>query len=311
MDARRRPAAATGARVLTHRWPAPETPARVVVLGASGFVGRRLVRYLGELQVTVLGLSSRDVDLLDPEAVATLGALLRADDALVLTSALTPDKGRDAATMMKNLVMGHHVSRVLEKSPCAHVVYVSSDAVYEDSVNPVRETSCRHPSTLYGLMHVVRERVLAEAVRGPSTPYAILRSSLLFGPDDTHNSYGPNRFFRTALGSHKITLFGNGEEKRDHVYVEDMVRLAWEVLNHRSEGVLNVATGASRSFFEVASTIQSLSSNDPDLEFLPRSAPITHRHFDISETIKAFPSFRFTGFAEAVGATLRAMTEVS
>lgn len=289
--------------MLTHHWPTAGTPGRVVVLGASGFVGRELMSQLKETGRSVVGLASRDVDLLQPSSVDRLAGLIQRDDALIITSALTPDKGRDTATMMKNLRMAEHLSAALAIAPCAHLTYLSSDAVYDDQANPVRETSLRDPSTLYGLMHLVRERVLAEVAGAKSIPYTILRPTLLFGAGDTHNGYGPNRFVRTARESRKITLFGQGEEKRDHVYVVDLCRLVGEVLRHRSSGVLNVATGVSRSFFDVAETIRGLSSG-VELELLPRATPVTHRHFDVIEIVKAFGSFQFTDFAEAMRRTL-------
>lgn len=289
--------------MLTHHWPSAGTPGRVVVLGASGFVGRELMAHLKGAGRPALGLSSRDVDLLQPSSVDRLAGLIERDDAVVVISALTPDKGRDTATMMKNLRMAEHLSAALAIAPCGHLTYLSSDAVYDDQANPVRETSLRHPSTLYGLMHLVRERMLAEVAGEKSVPYAILRPSLLFGAGDTHNGYGPNRFVRTARESRKITLFGHGEEKRDHVYVVDLCRLVGEVLRHRSSGVLNVATGVSRSFFDVAETIRRLSSG-VELELLPRVIPVTHRHFDVIDTVKAFGSFQFTAFAEAMGRTV-------
>ena len=119
---------------------------------------------------------------------------------------------------MANLAMGEHVCAALEEVPCAQVVYISSDAVYADDCNPVRETSCCDPSSNHGLMHLVRERMLAQTLKKAKVPYLILRPSLLYGAGDTHNGYGPNRFIRTALAEKRITLFGaGGGDARPHL----------------------------------------------------------------------------------------------
>lgn len=292
--------------MVTHHWPTPRPPGRAVVLGGTGLVGRNLVRHLQDLAVPTLALSSRDVDLVAPDAADRVAALLRAEDALVFVSALTPDKGRDIATLMKNLAMGQQVCAAVTKAPCAHVIYVSSDAVYADNANPVRETSCCEPSSYHGLNHLVRERMLTGTLAARGTPLLLIRPSLLYGPGDTHNSYGPNRFLRTAAAERKITLFGKGEEKRDHVFVGDLSRLIGLCLFHRSAGVLNVATGHAVSFRDVAVSVAAATGGHVDIVPSPRANPITHRHFDITATARSFPGFRFTALAEGLARSCQA-----
>ena len=77
------------------------------------------------------------------------------------------------------------------------------------------------------------------------------------------------------------------------MYIDDVSILTAQVLAHRSTGVLNLATGESKSFREVADCVAALV---PGTEVQPsqRVNPITHRHFDISALVAAFPDFRFT-----------------
>jgi nucleoside-diphosphate-sugar epimerase len=291
--------------MIHHHHATPVPPSRVVVLGASGFVGGDLVRHLKTQGIPTVACSSRSLNLERPEAVEALREQVREDDALVFVSALTPDRGKDVRTLMRNLTMGQHVAAFLEKSRCGHAVYLSSDAVYDDAANPVRETSSCNPAGFHGLMHLVRERMLAPAAQQQKTPFLILRPSLLYGRADTHNGYGPNRFLRTAAQEGKITLFGQGEEQRDHVYIEDVSRLIGLSLAHRSAGVLDIATGESASFQEVAQTVARALRVDVRIECLPRSTPITHRHFDITLTRKAFPAFRYTALAAGIANCLK------
>lgn len=281
--------------MLTNTHTSPVAPARVVVLGARGFVAAATIRRLETDGVPVLALSSADLDLTEPSSGATLAKMLRDDDALVFVSALTPDRGRDIATMMRNLQMGQQVAAALAARPIAHAVYMSTDAVYDDAANPVRETSCLQPgSGFHGTMHVTREHMLIETLKATKTPLVLLRPSLLFGPGDTHNGYGPNRFVRTALKDQRIALFGGGEERRDHVFIDDLSAITARVLAHRSAGVLNVATGAAHSFAAIAEEVRALCGIPVEIQPSPRVNPITHRHFDVSALLAAFPDIRFT-----------------
>lgn len=297
--------------MLIHRSPSPVRPARVVVLGKRGFVAGSLLQQLSAAGHETLALGSSDIDLTAADAGAALRERLRETDSLVFISALTPDKGRDIATMMKNLAMGTAACDAIAACPPAHVVYLSTDAVYADDANPVREASCASPTSFHGTMHLARERMLSETCRSAKVPLALLRPSLLFGAGDTHNGYGPNRFMRSALGEGRIALFGGGEEQRDHVYIDDVSRLTALVLAHRSEGVLNVATGTARSFRAVAEEVASLAGRPVSIECSPRANPITHRHFDVTAAIAAFPSFRYTTVREGLDASLQTLRAAS
>ena len=285
------------------------TPARVVVVGASGFVGRDLIRHLTEQGTETVALSSADIDLSLAVSVEKLRAIVREQDALVIISAITPDKGKDVTTLMYNLTMGQNLSAFLEEVKCSHSIYISSDAVYADDANPVRENSCCDPSSFHGLMHLVRERMFAAAIQKSGVACLSLRPCAVYGAGDTHNSYGPNRFLRDAVKEHKIKLFGQGEEKRDHVYIRDLSRLTSLCLSRRSQGVLNVATGNSVSFFELAEMIAGLCGGDVEIEGSPRANPITHRHFDIAAAMKAFPSFSYTSLQDGLKESIQEMSE--
>ncbi len=293
--------------MLTHTWPSPSRQGRVVVLGSRGFVASNLLAQLARDGVPAEGFASTDVDLTAPGVGAELASRLQPSDALVFVSALTPDKGKDIATLMRNLRMGEAVAGALAAQPVAHVVYVSTDAVYHDHANPVSERSCCQPSSFHGVMHMARERMLVETLRLPGVPLAVLRPSMLYGPGDTHKGYGPNRFLRLALEGSPIALFGGGEERRDHVFIGDVVRLTALVLAHRSTGVLNLATGRSTPFAEAARLAVEVSGSRSVLQPTARAHPITHRHFDVSAVLAAFPTFRFTPLGEGLSATWRAL----
>ncbi len=281
--------------MLEHQTHSPQRPTRAVVVGAGGFVGGAIAQQLRNDNVPMLGLTRRDADLLQDSAAKALAGLLRADDAVVLVSAIAP--ARNAAALMQNLVMAGQLIAALAARSVAHLVYISSDAVYADAANPVTERSCRQPSTMHGMMHAARELMLKTEAKAP---LAILRPSLLYGARDPHNGYGPNRFRRLAAKGEAISLFGDGEEQRDHVFIDDVARLVSLVLAHRSRGELNVATGQSASFHEVADLAVKLSGKSVEIHGTPRQNPITHRHFDITECLKAFPQFHYTPLREGL-----------
>jgi UDP-glucose 4-epimerase len=283
--------------MITHHISVPRKPDRVVVLGSRGFIGTVLRRRLDAEGIAALPLASADLDLADKASADKLAAVLAPNDAVVMLAALTPDKGRDVATLMKNLAMMQSVCAAVGKTGCTHFVYFSSDAVYSAADSRVTEQTPASPQDLYGAMHHTRE-IMARAL--PKVPVLVLRPTLVYGLDDTHNSYGPNRFRRAAQKDGKITLFGGGEETRDHVHVDDVAALTLRCLLRRSTGILNVATGVSHSFLHVAELVAGRLGNNVEVVRTPRANPITHRHYDITATIKAFPDIRFISLEDGI-----------
>jgi nucleoside-diphosphate-sugar epimerase len=144
-------------------------------------------------------------------------------------------------------------------------------------------------------MHLAREQMLLTAAG--ETPLAILRPTLVYGAGDPHNGYGPNRFRRQASRGETIVLFGEGEERRDHVDVDDIAEIVSLVLAHRSAGVLNIATGTVASFRDLAEKAVALAARPVAIKGSPRNGPMPHngyRSFDPAATFKAFPGFRYT-----------------
>jgi nucleoside-diphosphate-sugar epimerase len=289
--------------MLTHTIAAPTAPKRVVVIGAGGFVGSTFVRELTTANIPTLALTRKEVDLLAPNGAERLMAQLSSDDSVVFVSAIAPAK--NTAQLMANLRMAEAAATAFAAVPPAQLLYISSDAVYADEANPVTERSPLAPSTLHGMMHAARELIFRNEYRGP---LAFLRPTLIYGARDPHSGYGPNRFRRQAAKGEPITIFGEGEEKRDHVAVEDVARLAVRILLRRSTGALNAATGVVTSFRDIAYLVAKQFSPQATVASAPRPGPrphLLHRFFDITGCHKAFPDFHFEPLADGISRVQR------
>ena len=285
--------------MFTHINTSSIKPERVVIIGAGGFVGSAIRKKLAADSVATLPLTRVELDLLAADAARKLAQILRPSDSVVMVSAIAPVKS--VPMLMQNLKMAEAVCEALAGKPISHLLYISSDAVYADDANPVTEDSYCAPSTLHGMMHAARELMFRNATQAP---IALLRPTLIYGAADPHSGYGPNRFRRQADKGEPITLFGEGEEQRDHIFVDDVAALAALMLALKSSGALNAVTGISTSFHDIAQIVAKLHGST--VKSLPRPGPrphLMHRFFDITNCHKAFPEFCFTPLADGLART--------
>jgi len=192
-----------------------------------------------------------------------------------------------------NAIIAAAMLKAAATTQLGQVVNISSDAIYADSATPLTEASVKAPESLHGVMHLAREITFASEIKAP---LAMLRPTLIYGAADPHNGYGPNRFLRLAAAGEPITLFGKGEERRDHVLIDDVAELTARVIYRRSTGALNLATGMILSFREIAEIVVGMSHRPVPIEELPRTGPMPHngyRAFDTAVCRAAFPDFSF------------------
>jgi nucleoside-diphosphate-sugar epimerase len=202
--------------------------------------------------------------------------------------------------LVENMLILRTIVSALGRIPLSHVVNVSSDAVYGDEPLPLKETSPVAPQTLHGAMHLAREIALSQEL---NAPLANVRPTLLYGTADPHNGYGPNRFCRLAAQGKAITLFGEGEERRDHVFIDDLAELILRILLRGSTGVLNVATGNVHSFRAIAEMVVGAATATAAVTGAPRSGPMPHngyRAFDTAACRAAFPNFSYVSLPDGI-----------
>ncbi len=291
--------------MLQHGHASDLVPERVVVIGAEGFVGAALVAQLAAAKISHLGLGRHEIDLLTTGAAELLAAQLRPGDVVVAAAARAPC--RTMAMFIENMIIVKAIIDVLVRVPVSHVINVSSDAVYGDEPAPLTEHAPAAPESLHGAMHLAREIAFRSEI---PAPLAIVRPTLIYGASDPHNGYGPNRFRRQAARGEEILLFGEGEERRDHVLVDDVAALILRIALRRSTGTLNIATGETYSFRAIAEMVVEAARKPLTIKGSPRHGPMPHngyRPFDPAACHVAFPDFRYVSLPEGIQ---RAQTEM-
>jgi len=261
---------------------------RVLVIGAGGFVGGAIAKKVAADGYEVKRIDRMLLDLLAPSAADQLAGLIRSSDCVVFAAAEAPCKTPES--LQRNIALVFTVLQAIQISTPTYLMNISSDAVYLDSAMPLSESSPIGPASLHGAMHSAREALLNSA----PTSVIHLRPTLIYGFGDPHNGYGPNQFISRVRSGADIHLFGNGEERRDHVHIGDVARIASRCLLKRPTGSLNVASGEVKSFREIAELTVKLHDEKVQIRVTPRNGPMPHggyRPIAIDQLRRLFPDF--------------------
>lgn len=251
----------------------------ILVTGGCGFIGSHIVDALiarGDSVHVLDDLSSGKRTNLNPKAELTEGDV--ADGELLITLAANADAIIHLAAIASvpaceaNWLHAHrtnaygtvcvlNAARVSAKKP--RVVYASSAAVYGENPNlPLMETSAAHPISVYGVDKWMGEREadIAHARFGVNS--VGLRFFNVFGErQDPASPYSGviSIFARAAKRDMPITLFGDGEQTRDFIYVADIVQLLLASLHAPSGAhVVNGCTGMATSLNQLADTLRNI-----------------------------------------------------
>lgn len=254
--------------------------ARIIVLGGTGFIGRNICAQMRARDFEVLAFGSGDFDLSVDASILELASHVNEGDRVVAAFAKAP--ARTEEDLFLNIEMTRRfIAAVSAKSP-GYVLNVSSDAIYCDSMQPLNEASISAPTSFHGTMHCVREKMIDS---GFSCDVGHLRPTLVYGADDPHGGYGPNKFIKDAKGSQTVSLFGEGEERRDHIHVEDVSYIATEMIALSYGGAVNAVTGELISFAQIAEMVINKFGPNCELQKISRSGAMPHngyRAFDNS-----------------------------
>jgi len=259
---------------------------RLVVLGATGFVGGHVADRARKLGWEVLGLSSNDLDLTSPGGSEMLSAILHDGDTVVHGAAIVP--ARNAVEVSQNLLMTQSVVDAIAGHEIAQLVVISSDAVYGSESGVITEASACSPDSMHGIMSLAREMMCREV----KTPVlTIVRPAPIYGVGDPHKSYGPNRFIGQMIDGGEITLFGEGAAMRDHVFINDVAYVTVRTITARESGVINIASGQSISFATLAELICQAGPEGSHTTVVGSESSPTFPSYDISNLVRLFPDF--------------------
>lgn len=278
---------------------------RLVVLGHTGFVGGRLVEHFGQRYpgLEVIGLSSREIDLTQTEAATQLREFLGPNTGVIMCSGIKSNFGSNLETYGRNLSMARNVCHAISETKIRRFLFFSSIAVYgvdRHDVGITEETPIV-ADTFYGLAKHHSEELLSLTFEQmEESDLIILRTPTVYGPNEKIIAPTPSGFLTTFMDDGQVSVWGDGGELREFLFVDDLLQVVDGLFNERYSGILNVSSGSGQSYQDALDIICGLLGKTLPVIRRERTKEKVDKVYNTALLQQLLPDLRFTSLADGL-----------
>lgn len=255
----------------------------IVVTGSNGFIGSNLIKGLNNLGHTdIIAIDDHSnpelkenithceiSDYLEIQEFFDQVKTKRFDnqniEAIFHQGACSNTMEWDSEYLYKNNLLYSKELLKLANRIKIPFIYASSASVYGDGSEFEESIENENPINLYAYSKFKFDQIVRQELKKNETQIVGLRYFNVYGPQEQHkgnmasvayhlhNQLKDNDKIKLFEGSHG---YGNGEQRRDFIYVDDVVKVnLWFLKNKKISGIFNLGTGRSQTFNDVANAV--------------------------------------------------------
>jgi len=258
---------------------------RIVITGVAGFIGSNLAKHFYNAGRVVIGIDDFSSGFEDNLAWANncnknrfqlytvnichqaIFDIFQCNDIILHCAGLAPlpiNQEQPYHSITNNVAGTANVLEAARRNGAQHVVFASTSAIYENNTNfPCKESDPVQPTLIYSLGKQFCEELCQSFFTLYGLQYTVLRFFNVYGPH--HDCMRKNPPFVAYLikSFYEETvplLHSNGDQKRDYIYIDDLIALVEAVTNNLSTAntkIYNVASGSPVSVNEIVTFVQS------------------------------------------------------
>lgn len=286
---------------------------KILITGGAGFIGSHLTERLLELGAKVIVvdnfstgkkenlkavLDSKNLkiikgDVNDPKGLKRIFEKNKIDYIFHYAAVVGIKRLEERPLEILNDIQGiRNIFDLSLKHKIKKIVFVSSSEVYGEPLSlPEKEDGVHNPRDVYALVKLVGENLVQIYYEKYKLPTCALRLFNVYGPRQDSSPYGfvMGIFMNQVLQGKSPTIFGDGLQTRDFIYVEDNVEAAIRaLLNKEANGeIINIGSGRQTTILDLAEKIIHLSGRNLKPIFLPpRKIDIRYRCPDVTKMKK-------------------------
>ena len=224
-----------------------------------------------------------------------------------LSTTVPVDSANARYDVETNLLPTLDVLALMVKYGVKDIVYISSGgAVYGTRDNkPHLESDAVYPVSSYGVVKVATEKYMMQYAQLYGLRPLIVRLSNPYGPYHYSMKQGVvNIAMMKAIKCEPLQIWGEGNDKKDYIYVEDFVDILFRLLNKGvSNQVINIGSGTLLSVNEIAETVRSLVPGFKGEHADAKQFDASHFELDTNKLHDLIGDYQFTPFIEGLQKT--------
>lgn len=274
---------------------------KILLTGATGFVGRRIAQRLvneGHEVTITSGGSGPHVQGVKKIIYRNLDGIdwtwVTGQDVVIHQMANNDTRCQDESEMRRANVFGpRKLFELAAAGGCKNFVYASSTAVYGAQPAPyVEDVTPVKPLNVYGHSKAEFDR-FAMGFASDSIKVTGLRYCNVYGPGEDHKGKRMSmvgQILRTMLGNQGPSLFTDGSQQRDWIYVDDVVEmnmLAMNRTNGKAGEIYNCGSGTASSFNEIVRIINELGDSRFESTYIDCPFKDEYQNFTLCSMEKA------------------------
>lgn len=198
----------------------------------------------------------------DIRDAAALQAASQGTDCLIHLAANTgvgPSVENPRLDMECNVMGTFNALEAARLNEIKQFIFASSDAPAGEVTPPIHEELPPHPVSPYGASKLAGEGYCSAYYRTFGINTVALRFGNVYGPRSKHKSSVVAKFIRTALEGKICTIFGDGMQTRDFIYIDDLISAMQLALDKNIGGeTFQIASGSERTIKELAILLQRM-----------------------------------------------------
>ena len=265
---------------------------KALVTGGAGFIGSHLTEKLHQNNIEVLVvdnlLTGKKENLLSLDLENTIYGDVGSEETLKIIKNFNPDVCFHLAAQSSvvisvedplldfehNLLQPVQLIKTLLETDCKQFIFTSSGGTIfgEPEVIPTSEDDyAGEPASPYGLAKKKLNELIEVMLQNETMSYSILNLSNVYGPrQDPHGEAGVMSIFTGKLMNNETpTIYGDGKQTRDYVYVLDVVDALIKSAETDDNLFLNIGTGVETSVNELVSILSQKISWNGEPEYAP------------------------------------------
>jgi len=268
-----------------------------IILGHTGFIGQSISKIFNNFEKDLIEISRDQIDFLSENSSKALKNIFSRNTDVVMCIGIKKQHGDNFENWKKNEIILQNFVKSLILKPPRHLIYISSASIYGEDIkfeNLISENTPINLRSFYGMSKFNSENIIRKICENFNIPLLCLRPPLIYGGNDTSLGYGPTQFTYKAIKEKSIEIWGDGSEKREFIWVDDLGFLCKEIFNNKITGIVNTVSGKSYSYMEIIHELNKILGTNIKIIQKKRSKEKVDHNFSNSLHKYTFPNFKYT-----------------